>query len=139
MKKYLFLAFCLLLVACTKGKNDSPVIYDNSNISVKLNKTVWYTTINKNNDSLYFGNIHLRIEGSTNSDSIFIKTFGDGVIGWQSILPDSNKSFTYDAVISFLPVNHNPKGDETSSGTTLQAFKGTETFDVGLNSGKLVY
>ena len=130
--------FCIFS-ACSKNKEDNPMVYQNKSANVKLTNSTWYTTLTNNSKGLYFGHVSLKIAGSTNADKILIRTSGDGEEGWPCLTLDSNKNFSNDIEICFLPIYHNPKGEETSSQTTLKAIKGTDTLEIKLTSGKLIY
>ncbi len=129
----------LLLFSCSVKKKNNPIIYDDKVININFTTTDWYTSINKYSDSLFFGKINLKIAGSTDADSVFIKTFGDGLISWQNLNINSSNVFSDDINISFTPFNNSPIGTETNSKTILKAIKDTDTLIVDLKSGKLIY
>ena len=123
----------------TINPDDNTINYHDSVVNVNLTKVNWFTTIVKNNDKLYFGNIFLNLQGSTNAENIFIETYGDGVVGWHKINLNSNNTFQDTINISFSPSDHSLKGTETSKSTRLMAIKSNDTLIETLNSGKIYY
>jgi len=88
---------------------------------------------------VWFGNIHLKVNGKTNADNVYIQTYGDGLTGWFPLEMDSLKSFNQDLEISFTHFDSSPTGKTTTSSTFLMALKGTDTLNVELKSGTLTY
>jgi len=128
-----------VLFSCSKNESDNPVIYSDKVVKVSFTNTIWYTKVNKYNDSLWFGNINLKIAGSTNVDKVLIKTFGDGEISFADLSINTLKEFNQDIGISFSIFDLSPSGKEVTSGTVLKAIKDTDTLLVELNSGILKY
>jgi hypothetical protein len=81
--------------------------------------------------------VNLKIAGSTNSDKVTVRTYGDGVVSDENVELDSKKNFNEDIVISFTATSV-PSG-EFEVNTKVMAYKGTDTLVVPLNSGKLKY
>ena len=79
----------------------------------------------------------MKIEGSTNSDKVTIRTYGDGVVTDENVELDSSKNFNKDVIISFTATSV-PSG-EFEVNTKVMAYKSTHTLVVPLNSGKLKY
>ena len=99
---------------------------------VKVDSAQWYLTRLYNG-----GDVHVKLNGSTNADKIAIRTSGDGVLT-DNVLPlDANKNFSADVINSFS-VTSVPTGAFTSS-TKLIACKGADTLVVTLSSGQLQY
>lgn len=133
---------CLLALASCK-KNDNAIV-DNGPISptnsfsdakgtwIKVDSTQWYLTRLYNG-----GEVHVKLNGSTNADKIAIRTSGDGVLGDNLLTLDANKNFSTDVINSFS-VSSVQTGSFTSS-TRLIAYKGTDTLTVTLTSGPLKY
>lgn len=129
----------LLIMSCKNSEKDTSVSYNDAVVNVKILSSNWYTTTLKNNDKLYFGSIHLKAGGTTNANSIFIETRGDGSCSFVPLDLDTNKEFNFDLVITFSPFPYNPLGVETTEWALMRAMKGLDTLEFKLNSGKLVY
>jgi hypothetical protein len=132
-------ALMLSLESCSDINGISPVFYQAKGIDVKLTSTNWYTTADDLKNKLHLGTVNLFISGSTNAEKIFIETAGDGILGWHSLNLNDQKTFSYSIEISFCVTDQIIKGTETSMESTLRAVKGTDTMDINLKSGKLVY
>jgi hypothetical protein len=128
-----------LFSACGDSSSNNPIVYQDNIVNVKLTNITWFTTSHKYNDSLYFGNIYLKMEGNTNADKILIKTFGDGHIDWQDVNFNTKTDFKDSIGISFTHFEKSPFGTEMNSSTVLIAIKDKDSLFVNLNSGKLIY
>jgi hypothetical protein len=126
LKKIIFLLVIIVFASCSKKE-------DNSDIILSITNSQWYLT--RTNYS--GGVVNLKIEGSTNSDKVTIRTYGDGVVSDENVELDSKKNFNKDIVISFTATSV-PSGEFEVS-TKVMAYKGTDTLVVPLNSGKLKY
>jgi len=134
MKNYLP-AICLFaLISCSKNNDIAPTgSYTDANGTwVSVASTQWYLTRIGNG-----GEVHVKLNGTTNADKIAIRTSGDGVLteGPLSLYP--NKSFSADVVNSFS-VTAVPTGKFVTS-TQLVAYKGSDIFVVTLKSDTLKY
>jgi hypothetical protein len=126
MKKILILSLLIIFGACSKNE-------ENNTATLSINNTQWYLT----RTNYGGGVVHLKIEGSTNSDKVTIRTFGDGVITDENMELDSRKNFNKDVVISFTATSV-PSG-EFEITTFVMAYKGSDTLKVPIISGKLKY
>lgn len=122
----------------TRDANDSTRVYsDSKGTNITITHSLWFTTTT---DSKSFGQVNLAITGSTNADKVSVLTSGDGVIGEQNILLNSDKSFKPDTVvISFSHFSGTPPTTGFGRSTVIKACKGSDTLTVALNSGKLKY
>jgi hypothetical protein len=120
------LCFILLIVVFASCSKETDTI-------LNLTNSQWYLTRTNNGGGL----VNLKIEGSTNSDKVTIRTFGDGVVSDRTVGLDSKKNFKEDVVISFTATSV-PSGEFEVS-TKVMAYKGSDTLVVPLNSGKLKY
>ena len=137
---FLLLVVVIAIVsACGDNSSNNPIVYQDNIVNVKLTNITWFTATNKYSDNLYFGNINLKMDGTTNADKILIKTFGDGEIGWYDVNFSSKTDFKDTIQISFIPFEKSPTGTEMNSTTILIAIKDNDSLFVNLNSGKLNY
>lgn len=142
----LFMSFTLLFVSCKKddNSNSAKVFSDSKGTSITLSTIDWRTTNTSNTTGITGGysflGVNLKLVGSTNGDSVKIKTFGGGLINYRSVTLDNKKGFNEDLQISFLTIltTSAPK-DEFTKSTTLLVFKGVDTLNVTLTSGQLKY
>jgi hypothetical protein len=126
MKKIIFLLLIIALASCSKKEDNSPA-------TLSITNSQWYLT--KTNYG--GGMVNLKIAGSTNSDKVTVRTYGDGVVSDENVELDSNKNFNKDVVISFTATSVPIAEFEVT--TKVMAYKGTDTLVVPLNSGKLKY
>jgi hypothetical protein len=126
VKKIIFLLVIIAFGSCSKKEDSSPA-------SLDINYSQWYLTRTNYGGGL----VHLKIDGSTNSDKVTIRTFGDGVVTDENVELDSRKNFTKDVVISFTATSI-PSGEFESS-TIVKAYKSTDILTISLKSGKLKY
>ncbi|WP_448701469.1 hypothetical protein ACFGVR_04660 [Mucilaginibacter sp. AW1-3] len=134
MKKYLLIACLLVLAACKKDNDVAPQgSYISANGTwISVADAQWYLTRIGNRG----GEIHLKLNGSTNAGMITLRGFGDGVIN-DSPLPIDNKTFSTDAGISFS-MSGVPPGKFVAS-TQLTAHRGNDVFTITLKSDSLKY
>jgi hypothetical protein len=135
----LLIAAFTFVSACGDSSSNNPIVYQDNIVNVKLTNITWFTTIHKYSDSLYFGNINLKMNVTTNADQILIKTFGDGLIDWHDVNFNTKTDFNDSIAISFTHFEKSPNGTETNSSTVLIAIKDNDSLFVNLNSGKLIY
>ena len=87
-----------------------------------------------------YGGVNLSIAGTTNADKVLVQTHGDGLIGFDELILDSNKNFKQDSIgISF---NYFSEGKITTTFemiTDILAIKGDDTLVATLKSGLLKY
>ena len=126
MKKTIFLLIIIGFASCSKKEDDK-------DISLSMTTSQWYLT----RTNYGGGMVNLKIAGSTNSDKVTVRTYGDGVESDENVELDSNKNLNKDVVISFTATSV-PSG-EFEVTTKVMAYKGTDTLVVPLNSGKLKY
>jgi hypothetical protein len=126
MKKAIFFLVIIVFASCSKKE-------DNSEITLNITDSQWYLTRTNYGGGL----VNLKIAGSTNSDKVTIRTYGDGVVSDRNVELDSKKNFNKDIVISFSATS--VPSVEFEVGTKVMAYKGTDTLVVPLNSGKLKY
>jgi hypothetical protein len=143
MKKIIFLFFGIaLLASCSKKENHASIIIcqqepktysDTDSTFLSLTDETWYLTRN-NHDG---GDVRLQLSGSTNGDSVFIRTYGDGLVSDYKVNLDSLKKFNSDVEISFT-YSSLPEGNFTS-GTIVNVYRATNIFSVELKSCTLCY
>lgn len=126
MKKIIFLLSIIALASCSKKEDNSPA-------TLSITNSQWYLT----RTNYGGGMVNLNIEGSTNSNKVTIRTYGDGLVSDENVELDSRKNFNKDVVISFTATSV-PSG-EFEVNTKVMAYKGIDTLVVPLNSGKLKY
>ena len=126
MRKIIFLFVIIMFASCPKKEDDSPA-------TLSITNSQWYLT----RTNYGGGMVNLKIAGSTNSDKVTIRTYGDGLVSDENVELDSRKNFNKDVVISFTATSV-PSG-EFEVNTKVMAYKGTDTLIVPLNSGKLKY
>jgi hypothetical protein len=126
MKRIIFLFVIIAFVSCSKKEDLSPA-------TLNITNSQWYLTRN----GIGGGYVNLKIEGSTNGDKVTIRTHGDGVNSDENVELDSRKNFNKDVVISFTATS--VPSTEFEISTKVIAYKGTDTLEVPLNSGKLKY
>lgn len=85
--------FILSVSSCSECRKQGTV----KELELNIDKAEWYTTISKNG----FGQVHLKIEGSTNGKQVTVETYGDGIIGCEELPLDENNRFCGDVVILF--------------------------------------
>jgi hypothetical protein len=107
--------------------------YEDKATALDITNSQWYLTRNNYGG----GMVNLKLSGSTNSDKVTIRTFGDGVVSDENVELDSKKNFNKDIVISFTATS--VPGGEFEASTKVMAYKGSDTLVVTLNSGKLKY
>ena len=137
----LSIGVALLLMSCEKDDNiNSAQVFNNTKgTTLSITNSKWYTTKTGNKGNT-FGAVNLSIAGSTNADKIEIVTYGDGLIGEQTLTLDSEKNFKKDTiVISFLHFSDSIPTTEFESTTKIYAYKGLDTLIVNLKSCKLHY
>lgn len=149
--KSLLLSGCLILafVSCTNNDNNlstvltrntmdsTQVFADSRGTSLTITNSTWFTTTT---DSKSFGQINLAISGSTNADRVTVLTRGDGLIGEQNILLNTDKSFKKDTVtISFAHFSGTVPTTDMETSTVIKAYRGLDTLSITLQSGKLKY
>jgi hypothetical protein len=137
MKNFTWIICLLALASCKKNDDGFTICPANSYSDakgtwIKVDSTQWYLTRLYNG-----GEVHVKLNGSTNADKIAIRTSGDGVLGNNFLTLDENRAFSADAINSFS-VTSVPAGSFTSS-TKLIAYRGTDTLTVTLTSGSLKY
>lgn len=143
MKKIIFLFLGIaLLASCSKKESHQSIILcqqepktysDSDSTSISLTDETWYLTRN-NHDGGY---VRLQISGSTNGDSVFVRTYGDGLISDYKVNLDSLKKFHSDIEISFT-YSTLPE-DEFTSGTIVKVYRATDILSVELKSCTLRY
>jgi hypothetical protein len=124
MKSFFYLFFLLIAItSCTK--NEEP--------SINITNSAWYL------ERMNYGggSVHLKINGSTNADSVKVKTYGDGVISWQKIDLNSGDYFDKDIIIAFSVTSVNT--EEFVMTTEVNAYKGSKIMKAFLVSDKLKY
>jgi hypothetical protein len=126
MKKIIFLLSIIALASCSKKEDNSPA-------TLSITYSQWYLT----RTNYGGGMVNLKIAGSTNSDKVTVRTYGDGLVSDENVELDSRKNFNKDVVISFTATSV-PSG-EFEVNTKVMAYKGIDTLVVPLNSGKLKY
>lgn len=135
MKSIAFVISLLILASCSKNNNTfipTDAYSDAKGTWVKVDSAQWYLTRLYNG-----GELHVKLNGSTNADKIDIRTSGDGVLTDNALPLDANKNFNCDVVNSY-----SVSSVQTSTFTTatrLIAYKGTDTLIVTINSGPLKY
>jgi hypothetical protein len=144
MKWYIIVLIGLsILTSCSKeAENKTESItncqvedstYGNSNNTyIHLKTQEWYL---KNHNS--FMSVKLLVSGSSNGDSITIRTYGDGLIMDAEIELNPEKEFEKDITISFTaaPVT----GKEFTPSTKLIVYKDSDTLNVDLQGCTLRY
>lgn len=126
MKRIIFLLLIIAFASCSKKEDYNPA-------TLNITNSQWYLT----RTNYGGGMVNLKIAGSTNSDKVTVRTYGDGVVFDENVELDSKKNFNKDVVISFTATSV-PSG-EFEVTTKVMAYKGTDTLVVPLNSGKLKY
>ena len=108
--------------------------YNNdSNITLTITESQWNAIIACDG----FGEVHLRIVGSTDASKVTVRTFGDGVVSDYTLNLDSNNNFNEDVIISFT---HAPDSNVSfKSNTVITAYKNNKTKEVELSSSDLNY
>ena len=136
----------LVLVSCKKDNSiDSLKEYnDSKGTFVNISRAEWITTRESYTAGFMGGysilDIQLKLSGFTNGDSVKVKTYGNGLIGYEKIKLDSLKAFKDTVQISFsLTLTTNIPVDGFTESTSLLIFKGSDTLNVILNSGVLRY
>ena len=136
----------LVVVSCKKDNSiDSSKEYnDSKGTFVNISRADWITTRESYTSGFMGGNsilgVKLKLSGFTNGDSVKVKTFGDGLIGYEKVKLDSQKAFKDTVQISFsLTLTTNIPVDGFTKSTSLLIFKGSDTLNVILNSGELRY
>ncbi len=144
MKWYIIVLIGLtILTSCSKeAENKTESItncqvedstYSNSNNTyIHLAPQEWY--LSKHNSFL---SVKAFISGSTNADSITIRTYGDGLIMDTEIELNPEKEFGKDITVSFTsaPVT----GKEFTPSTKLVVYKDSDTLHVKLKGCTLLY
>lgn len=144
MKKILILILGIsFFCSCSKNKKDDNSITscagelktysDTSGTNITLTKNTWLLTRSDDGG----GAVDLMLGGSTSGDSVKIKTYGDGLIGFVKIELDPNKKFDMIAEISFT-VGSVREG-EFNSCTNIIVYKGTDSLNVSMQSCTLRY
>ena len=126
MKRIIFLFVIITFASCSNKEDNSPA-------TLSITNSQWYLT----RTNYGGGMVNLKIAGSTNSDKVTIRTYGDGLVSDENVELDSRKNFNKDVVISFTATSV-PSG-EFEVNTKVMAYKGIDTLVVPLNSGKLKY
>ena len=116
--------------SCSKG---SGTFSSTSGTTLNLTKQDW--VLKRNN--IGGGNISVDLSGTTNGDSVTIRTYGDGLIYDYKIALDSEKHFNEDISISFT-ANSEPSGSFKKS-TYILVYKGSDILRVDLESCSLSY
>lgn len=134
MKNYLLVTCLLALISCSKNNDIAPAgsYTDSKGTWIDVESTQWYLTRLGNG-----GEIHVKLNGTTNADRIAIRTSGDGLLTDNLLTIAREKNFSTDVVNSFS-VTAVPAGSFVSS-TKLVAYRGSDTLVVTLNSGSLKY
>lgn len=147
MKTFILLFLLMLGVAsCEKDDvTETPQVYNNSEgTSINFSRIDWSTTTETYTNGSGKGNslvgVNLKLAGFTNGDSVKVKTYGDGLIGYENIDLDKNKKFNDTVYISFSYIQTADIPEEGfTRNTSILVFKGADTLNVTLTSGELKY
>ena len=116
--------------SCSKG---SESFSSTSGTTLNLTKQDWF--LKRNN--IGGGNISVGLSGTTNGDSVTIRTYGDGLIYDYKIVLDSEKHFNEDISISFTAASI-PSGSFNKS-TYILVYKDSDILRADLESCPLSY
>jgi hypothetical protein len=136
MKNYLVLScLVLLFTACSKKNDNEPGAanyHDANGTFINFSSARWY--VSKDGS---FVTLYVKITGNTNSDTMTIRTIGDGLQTDVAIelLPDH--TFSMDVPIVFTADGGSPGSFDISTGVI--AFKGNDKLVATLKSGKVNY
>jgi len=135
MKNYLLIACLFALGSCSKNNDVAPSgsYIDANGTWVSVANTQWYLT----RIGTRGGEVHVKLDGTTNADKIAIRTSGDGLLSDLSLPIDADKGFGTDVVNSFS-ISGVPAGKFVTS-TQLIAYRGSDVFTITLKSDTLKY
>jgi len=134
MKNYLLIAGLFALVSCSKNNVAPTGSYADANgTCILIANTQWYLT----RISTRGGEVHIKLNGTTNADKIAIRTSGDGLLTDSSLPLGADKSFATDVINSFS-MSGVPSGKFVTS-TQLIAYRGSDVFTITLKSDSLKY
>jgi len=132
--------------SCKKDDSvDSLKVYnDSKGTFINITRADWFTTKESYTSGFMGGSsflgVKLKLIGFTNGDSVKVKTYGDGLIGYEKVKLNSQNAFNDTIQISFtLTFTTNIPVDGFTKSTSLLIFKGSDTLNVILNSGELRY
>ena len=119
-------ALFILIVSCTSKDATIPP-------TLNITSSKWFTTRNGN-----FGFVMLVLSGNTNTDSVTVENYGDGVLSRIKVPLDANKSFSNDTVSIKFTASANGY-DSFSCSTIVRAVNNSGIIGDTLVSGKLHY
>jgi len=134
MKNYLLIVCLFILASCSKDNIAPGGSYIDANGTwVSVANTQWYLT----RIGTRGGEVHVKLNGTTNADKIAIRTSGDGLLTDSSLPIGADKSFATDVINSFS-MSGVPSGKFVTS-TQLIAYRGSDVFTITLKSDTLKY
>ena len=95
MKFYILLSFFIMTLSCSKDNQQE----SQTELELGITKAEWYTSISDRG----FGEVYLRIEGTSNAKLLTIETYGDGLLGCKEVQLDQNNNFSENLMIRFYP------------------------------------
>ena len=120
------LVLLMTIVSCTnKEATIAPVL--------NITNAKWFTTRNGN-----YGTVMLVLSGNTNTDSVTVENYGEGLLSLRKIPIDSSKSFSNDTVSVMFTIFANGV-DSFNCSTIVRAVNNAGVIADTLVSGKLHY
>jgi hypothetical protein len=95
MKTYILISIFISTMSCSKDNQQEK----KEELVLNITKTEWYTSISGKG----FGEVYLRIKGTSNGELVTIETGGDGIAGCIEVQLDENNNFSEEILILSRP------------------------------------
>ena len=143
----LFVGVVILLSSCSKSDDNTftEKTYSNTNgTSIAITGPVWSTSTGYNYyklDSVICAlSVNYQLRGTTNGDSIKIKSIRDEVTVYESVSLDAKKYFTHgNSIMKARVLQENIPAGVFTKDIEVIVYKGTDSLKVAFNSGPLRY